>query len=133
MVYGQFTADGSAHILPGLIAPDVTFLILNSSWRMNLMAAGDGNRVWFPEMIEMLRRRWNAAMPFPALIDLCNILDDMFQHGGPEANLATGFSLSQMWENRGFRESATTQHQCSGNYSVIGSIRYRLVGSDQAD
>ena len=42
------------------------------------MAAGDGNRIWFPEMIEMLRSRWSAAMPFPALIELCNILDGMF-------------------------------------------------------
>ena len=39
------------------------------------MAAGDGNRVWFPEMIETLRSRWNAAMPFPVLIELSNILD----------------------------------------------------------
>ncbi len=28
------------------------------------MATGDGNRVWFPEIIETLRSRWNAAMPF---------------------------------------------------------------------
>ena len=43
------------------------------------MATGDGNRVWFPEMIETLRSRWNAAMPFPLLIELCNTLDGMFQ------------------------------------------------------
>ena len=47
------------------------------------MAAGDGNRVWFPEMIETLRARWNAAMPFPVLIELCNILDGMFQRRRP--------------------------------------------------
>ena len=47
------------------------------------MAAGDGNRVWFPEMIGMLRSQWNAAMPFPALIELCNILDEMFQRRRP--------------------------------------------------
>ena len=47
------------------------------------MAAGDGNRVWFPEMIETLRSRWDAAMPFPVLIELCNILDGMFQRRRP--------------------------------------------------
>ena len=47
------------------------------------MAAGDGNRVWFPEMIETLRSRWNAAMPFPVLIELSNILDGMFQRRRP--------------------------------------------------
>jgi len=41
------------------------------------MAAGDGNRVWFPEMIETLRSQWNGEMPFPVLIELCNILDAM--------------------------------------------------------
>src|SRR5712691_8501389 len=54
---------------------------------MNLMAAGDGNRVWFPEMIETLRSRWNAAMPFPVLIELCNILDGMFQRRQPRGSI----------------------------------------------
>lgn len=47
------------------------------------MAAGDGNRVWFPEMIETLRSRWNVAMPFPDLIELCNLLDEMLQRRRP--------------------------------------------------
>ena len=50
------------------------------------MAAGDGNRVWFQEMIETLRSQWNAGMGFPALIELCDILDRMLQQrrpGGP--------------------------------------------------
>jgi hypothetical protein len=98
------------------------------------MAAGDGNRVWFPEMIEMLRSQWNAAMPFPDLIELCNILDKHVSTTAAQRScLAYGFSPSRMRENRGFRKSATSQHQRSGNYSVIGPIRYRLAGSDQAD
>ena len=47
------------------------------------MGAGDGNRVWFPEMIETLRARWNTTMPFPDLIELCTILDGMFQRRQP--------------------------------------------------
>src|SRR5437773_12540907 len=58
---------------------------------MNLMAAGDGNRVWFPEMIETLRSQWNGEMPFPVLIELCNILDAMFQRRRPRgSNLSPG-------------------------------------------
>ena len=68
-------------------------MILNSSWRMNLMAAGDGNRVWFPEMIGRLRAQWNAAMPFPALIELCNILDEMFQRRRPRGSILPRGSL----------------------------------------
>jgi hypothetical protein len=51
------------------------------------MAAGDGNRVWFPEMIETLRSRWNAAMPFPVLIELSNMLDEMFQRRRPRGSI----------------------------------------------
>ena len=47
------------------------------------MAAADGNRVWFPEMIETLRSRWNVAMPLLVLIELCNIVDGMFQRRRP--------------------------------------------------
>jgi|SRR5688572_10013371 hypothetical protein len=47
------------------------------------MAAGDGNRVWLPEMIETLRSGWSVGMPFPVLIELCSILDGMFQSRRP--------------------------------------------------
>ena len=57
------------------------------------MAAGDGNRVWFPEMIEMLRSQRNVAMPFPALIELCNILDEMFQRRRPRGQILPPGSL----------------------------------------
>jgi hypothetical protein len=57
------------------------------------MAAGDGNRVWFPEMIEMLRSQWNAGMPFPALIELCNTLDEMFQRRRPRGLILSPGSL----------------------------------------
>jgi hypothetical protein len=60
---------------------------------MNLMAAGDGNRVWFPEMIEMLRSQWNAGMSFPALIELCNTLDEMFQRRRPRGPILPPGSL----------------------------------------
>src|SRR5437879_4138045 len=62
-------------------------LFLSSSRRINLMAAGDGNRVWFPEMIETLRARWNTTMPFPDLIGLCTILDGMFQRRRPRGRI----------------------------------------------
>src|SRR6516225_6679017 len=74
-------------------ATEVTALILNSSRRMNLMAAGDGNRVWFPEMIEMLRSQWSAGMPFPVLIELCNTLDEMFQRRQPRGPILPAGSL----------------------------------------
>ena len=43
------------------------------------MAAGDPQRVWFPEMLARLRCEWNSRMSFPALIELRDRLDAMLQ------------------------------------------------------
>jgi hypothetical protein len=51
------------------------------------MATGDGNRVWFPEMIEILRSHWSVGMSFSALIDLCDIVDEMFQRRRPRGEI----------------------------------------------
>ena len=41
------------------------------------MAAGDGHRVWFPEMVEHLRLRWRDDLSIDALLGLHDELDDM--------------------------------------------------------
>jgi hypothetical protein len=41
------------------------------------MAAGDPQRVWFPEMIEKLRAEWRPEMSFESLIELRDALDCM--------------------------------------------------------
>ena len=43
------------------------------------MAAGDAQRVWFPEMIERLRSQWHQGMSCDALIELRDDLDAMLQ------------------------------------------------------
>jgi hypothetical protein len=43
------------------------------------MAAGDAQRVWFPEMIEGLRVRWHRGMSYDALIELRDELDAQLQ------------------------------------------------------
>ena len=43
------------------------------------MAAGDTQRVWFPEMIERLRSQWRHDMCCAALIELRDDLDSMLQ------------------------------------------------------
>ena len=60
---------------------------LKSTGGMIKLAAGDGNRVWFPEMIEALRSAWNESMPFPKLIELSSSLDAMFQRGQPRRQM----------------------------------------------
>jgi hypothetical protein len=43
------------------------------------MAAGDAQRVWFPEMIDNLRSHWLEGMSFDTIIDLRDDLDAMLQ------------------------------------------------------
>jgi hypothetical protein len=43
------------------------------------MAAGDAQRVWFPEMIEKLRSQWQEGMSFDAMVHLRDELDAMLQ------------------------------------------------------
>jgi hypothetical protein len=43
------------------------------------MAAGDAQRVWFPEMIESLRSQWHEGISFDAIIGLRDALDAMLQ------------------------------------------------------
>jgi hypothetical protein len=47
------------------------------------LPSGDGNRIWFAEMIEMLRSRWNGSMTFPGLVELCARLDGALQQHSP--------------------------------------------------
>jgi hypothetical protein len=41
------------------------------------MPAGDPQRTWFPEMIDILRARWHVGLPFAALTALRNDLNTM--------------------------------------------------------
>jgi hypothetical protein len=54
---------------------------LNRPWHCNSsdMAAGDAQRVWFPEMIERLRSQWHQRMSFDAIIELPDDLDTTLQ------------------------------------------------------
>jgi hypothetical protein len=41
--------------------------------------AGDLQRTWFPDVIEILRTEWHVGMSFPDLIELCDFLDSMLR------------------------------------------------------
>lgn len=41
------------------------------------MPAGDPQRTWFPEMLEILRARWHVGLLFAELIELRDELDTM--------------------------------------------------------
>lgn len=43
------------------------------------MAAGDPQKIWFPEMIEQLRTQWHPDMPFESIMTLRDELDATLQ------------------------------------------------------
>ncbi len=52
---------------------------LFEQYNSSYMAAGDAQRVWFPEMIEWLRAKWHQGMSCDALIELRDELDAQLQ------------------------------------------------------
>lgn len=52
---------------------------LERHYNSSFMAAGDAQRVWFPEMIERLRSQWREGMSCDSLIGLRDDLDAMLQ------------------------------------------------------
>jgi hypothetical protein len=52
---------------------------LAGHYNSSFMAAGDAQRVWFPEMIGHLRSRWHEGMSCDVLIELRDDLDAMLQ------------------------------------------------------
>jgi hypothetical protein len=53
------------------------------------MAAGDAQRVWFPEMVERLRSQWHQGMSFDALVELRDELDAILQQIRSERHIRT--------------------------------------------
>jgi hypothetical protein len=47
------------------------------------LPSGDGSRIWFPEMIEMLRSEWNESTTFSRLVELCAMLDGALRRHRP--------------------------------------------------
>jgi hypothetical protein len=54
------------------------------------MAAGDAQRVWFPEMIDRLRSQWRPEMSCASLIGLRDDLDAMLQRIRSDRHIRPG-------------------------------------------
>ena len=63
----------------GQIPPSLAQNTLERHYNNSFMAAGDAQRVWFPEMIERLRSQWRQGISYDSLIGLCDDLDAMLQ------------------------------------------------------
>ncbi len=60
---------------------------LRETGLIDTMAAGDAQRVWFEEMVDTLRSKWQRELPFEDLIRLRDELDEMLQRIRSERQL----------------------------------------------
>ena len=87
------------------------------------MAAGDAQRVWFPELIERLRSQWHQGMSFNAMVKLRDDLDAMLQQIRCGRNIRTPvFKVSAVWA-RWRRRAAPRQPSCHD--PVAPAVRHR--------
>ena len=96
------------------------------------MPSGDGNRIWFPEMIEMLRSQWNESTTFPRLVELCAMLDGVLQHHRPIVGPSLPrFSLPEVRQNRQSRRFWPIPHQRSGRHPRAWAVRNCFAGINE--
>ena len=91
------------------------------------MAAGDAQRVWFPEMVERLRDQWHPDTPFEAIISLRDDLEAMLQRIRSEGNIE-----SPVFKCRdcGYVGAGATPH-VSVRAMILSLARFGIAPADQ--
>ena len=51
------------------------------------MPSGDAQKTWFPELVEILRKRWHPAMPWDTFVGLSHDLDAALSRIRAERNI----------------------------------------------
>ena len=102
--------------------------MVHSQGGLDKLPAGDGNRVWFPEMIELLRSRWNESMTFPRLIELCTSIDELFQQRRPIGpTLPPGSRCPKC--GRMVRSESFGRHRISVRAAILTLGRFGIASS----
>ena len=91
------------------------------------MAAGDAQRVWFPEMIEALRSEWHHGMSFEATVELRDELDAMLQRIRSERHIRPPVFKCPHCGHVG--EGA--QPHVSVRAMILSLVRFDIVGAEQ--
>jgi len=71
------------------------------------MPAGDAQRVWFPEMIEELKRTWSRAMTWKDLADFCERMTE---------------KRKRIREERGIQPPKMRCNQCGGSLLPMADV-----------
>ncbi len=88
------------------------------------MASGDAQRVWFSEMIEMLREGWNSSMSCEDLISLRNCIDATLQSIRTEREILPPMMWCPTCQER--HRSAPPKASVRATILAIGRFRIAL-------
>jgi hypothetical protein len=91
------------------------------------MPAGDAQRTWFPDMIEMLRAEWTSSMSVPDLIDLCAHLDDTLQHIRTSRNILP----PMMWCPHCRKRRRAAPPKVSVRATILALGRFQIASAEQ--
>jgi hypothetical protein len=91
------------------------------------MAAGDAQRVWFPEMVERLRDQWHPDMPFEAIVSLRDDLDAILQRIRFEGNIGSPIFKCR---DCGYVGPGATPH-VSVRAMILSLTRFGIAPADQ--
>ncbi|MBL0243852.1 MAG: hypothetical protein IPQ22_07555 [Rhodoferax sp.] len=104
------------------LLPTVTFKRLGYQ-----MPAGDAQRTWFPELIDLLRRNWNPSMSMLQLIELRNQLDGMLQTIRTEHSILPPLMTCS---HCGIKSRAA-RHKVSVRAMIFALSRFRIASLDE--
>lgn len=91
------------------------------------MAAGDAQRVWFPEMLDRLRTQWHQSMSFDAIVELRDDLEAMLQRIRSERRIRPAVFRCPQCGHAG--EGA--EPHVSVRAMILSLLRFGIGGSEQ--
>ncbi|MFQ6092685.1 MAG: hypothetical protein ACE5OR_08400 [bacterium] len=91
------------------------------------MPAGDAQRTWFPEMIELLQEKWNSSMSWEELIELRNHLDSILQTIRTERNILP----PMMWCPRCKKRHRSAPPKVSVRATIFALGRFGIVAEPE--
>lgn len=91
------------------------------------MAAGDAQRTWFPEMVEVLRARWQPSLSWDELIALCDDLDALLQ----QIRTGRGILPPMMWCRCCQTRRRAAPPRVSVRAAILALGRFEIAGEDE--
>jgi hypothetical protein len=91
------------------------------------MIEADAQRIWFPEMIDHLRERWQQSMAFDALVQLRDDLEVMLQKIRTERQIGTAVVRCGQCG----RVHAAPEPRVTVRSMILSLLRFEIAAAEQ--